>query len=121
VQAISSQQPDQQLQMIEQGVDRLSNGISHLTDNVTQAIKVGAEQLHAASQQLPEQKVIVQHSVPRVMTDLVQSQFQLLYDGLRPVLESSTHNRSQLEALRKSIDDCLQQYRELKTEIDKAN
>jgi AAA domain (dynein-related subfamily) len=119
-QAIASQQPDQQMQVIEQGVTKLTSGLSHFSDNVTQAIKAGAEQLHTASQQLPDQKVLVQHSVPRVMTDLVQSQFQLLYDGLRPVLESSTNNRQQLEALRKSIDDCLNQYRDLKTEIDKA-
>jgi uncharacterized phage infection (PIP) family protein YhgE len=120
-QAISTQQPDQQLQLIEQGVTKLTNGLSHLTDNVSSAIKVGAEQMQAASQTLPDQKVLVQHSVPRVMTDLVQSQFQLLYDGLRPVLESSTHNRTQLEAIRKSIEDCLKQYRDLKAEIDKAS
>lgn len=74
--------------------------------------------MEMASKELPEQKVIVQHSVPRVMTDLVRSQFQLLYDGLRPVLESSAVNKTQLEQLRIAIEDCLAQYRAMQKEIE---
>ncbi|MFO1063965.1 MAG: hypothetical protein U0892_08895 [Pirellulales bacterium] len=74
----------------------------------------------AATGKLTEQKVIVQHAVPRVMTDLVRSQFQLLYDGLRPVLESAASGRAQLEQLQSSIDDCLNRYRAMQTEIDNS-
>ncbi|MCA9160964.1 MAG: hypothetical protein KDA72_21685, partial [Planctomycetales bacterium] len=92
---------------------------------ISEAIHSGSRRLEDSAKQnselpLPEQKVLVQHSVPRVMTDLVRSQFQLLYDGLRPVLEASAVNSTQLQNLRASVDDCLKQYRELQAEIEKS-
>ena len=92
---------------------------------VSEAISVGTKRIESTAKEMPEpkvpdQKVLVQHSVPRVMTDLIRSQFQLLYDGLRPVLEASAVNATQLQTLRTSIDDCLQRYREMRDEIDQA-
>lgn len=103
----------------------LRDGLESIRRTLAQAVAVSSQQFDAserAAQQrpLPEQKVLVQHSVPRVMTDLVRSQFQLLYDGLRPVLEASAINSTQLQNLRSSIDDCLKQYRELQEEIEKS-
>jgi len=69
---------------------------------------------------LPEQRVIVQHSVPRVMTDLVRSQFQLLYEGLRPVLEQVVRQSNSNERLRNAIDDCLKRYKALEAEASEA-
>jgi flagellar motility protein MotE (MotC chaperone) len=91
-----------------------------LGQQVTGAISTSSKELTSAERKLPEQKVIVQHSVPRVMTDLIRSQFQLLYDGLRPVLESSATSRAQLDKLRASIDDCLQNYKALQKEIEES-
>jgi acyl carrier protein phosphodiesterase len=54
------------------------------------------------------------------MTDLIESQFQLLYDGLRPVLEASAASKSQLEALQKSMDTCIQRYQALQDEVRKS-
>ena len=95
-----------------------SGAIAAGMPRVAQSVQISAEQ--AAQQALPEQKVLIQHSVPRVMTDLVRSQFHLLYDGLRPVLEASAVNSTQLQNLRASIDDCLQRYRDLQVEIEQA-
>lgn len=119
-QAISANQSDERVQAIQSTVEELSSRLSTLTTEVAGAISDSGKRIEAVNQSLPDQKVLVQHSVPRVMTDLVESQFQLLYDGLRPVLEASALTNTQLEGLRKSIDDCLDGYRELRTEIDLA-
>ncbi len=65
-------------------------------------------------------RVVVQHSVPRVMTELIRSQFQLLYDGLRPLLENASHQTHTQERLRAAIETCLQRYRELEKEASQA-
>jgi ATPase involved in DNA repair/Holliday junction DNA helicase RuvB P-loop domain len=56
-------------------------------------------------------KVIVQHAVPRVMTDLIRSQFQLLYDGLRPIFEGQSKQAASSERLRAAIEDLLLRYK----------
>jgi len=65
-------------------------------------------------------RVVVQHSVPRVMTELIRSQFQLLYDGLRPLLENASQQTSTQERLRAAIETCLQRYKELEKEASQA-
>ena len=68
----------------------------------------------AAEAELPKDpRVIVQHAVPRVMTELIRSQFQLLYDGLRPLLEGASKNTATSERLRVAVEDLLQRYRSL--------
>ena len=57
-----------------------------------------------------ESKVIVQHAVPRVMTDLIRSQFQLLYDGLRPVLEGVSQQSTTSERLNTAIRELMTRY-----------
>ncbi len=124
-QAVAVDQTGQQVAAVQEGLEHLSSAMSALGGQVSQAIAASSQRLEnsareTSERELPEQKVLVQHSVPRVMTDLVRSQFQLLYDGLRPVLEASAINSTQLQNLRTSIEDCLGQYRELQAEIDKS-
>lgn len=57
-----------------------------------------------------ESKVIVQHAVPRVMTELIRSQFQLLYDGLRPVLEGVSQQTTTSERLNTAIRELMTRY-----------
>ncbi len=64
-----------------------------------------------------DQKVLVQHTVPRVMTDLIRSQFQLLYDGLKPILESSTMQTATMQRLQKAMEECVLQYQAMQKEI----
>jgi hypothetical protein len=120
-QAIAADQSHVRAVMLEENVGKLHTGLNHLAVQVADAIALGAQKLEEINRQPPEQKVLVQHSVPRVMTDLVRSQFQLLYDGLRPVLEQSALSKTQLEQLRGSIDDCLAQYRALQQEIEQSD
>ncbi len=124
-QAVASDHTGQQVAALQEGLSQLTAAMTSLGGQVSQSIASGSQRLEStaresAERELPEQKVLVQHSVPRVMTDLVRSQFQLLYDGLRPVLEASAINSTQLQNLRVSIDDCLRQYRELQDEIEKS-
>lgn len=119
-QAITTDQTGERAAAMQETLGILAANLSRLGGDVSEAIKSSSLKLEAASKQLPDQKVLVQHSVPRVMTDLVQSQFQLLFDGLKPVLEASALTNSQLERLRESIDGCLQDYRDIQDEIDSA-
>lgn len=117
-QAVASGQADTNREILQQGMGELAERLGDLGETLSSSMEASAEKRDAS---LPEQKVIVQHSVPRVITDLVRSQFQLLYDGLKPALESSAVSAKQLGALKASMDDCLQQYRNLKADIEEAS
>ena len=120
LQAINASHHDQRHEEVIDGLSQLSGNLSSLAGTLGSSIEKGLDRFGEVNSRLPEQKVLVQHSVPRVMTDLVRSQFQLLYDGLKPVLESSALSSKQLDGLRKSIDDCLAQYKALQAEIESA-
>ena len=98
----------------------IKGGLEELGEQLTSSMRRRWEKEDAGEAKLPEQKVLVQHSVPRVMTDLIESQFQLLYDGLRPILEQAAVSQSQLESLKSSIDSCLNDYRAIQGEIKSA-
>ncbi|MEM7557647.1 MAG: DNA repair ATPase [Planctomycetota bacterium] len=117
-QAVESNEQEQQANRVLESIDGLHGGLSGLGEQLSQALEAASR----AQQEIqpPDQKVLVQHSVPRVMTDLIESQFQLLYDGLRPVLENSAGSKSQLESLQRAVQDCLEDYRRLQGEIDDA-
>jgi len=51
---------------------------------------------------------------------LIRSQFQLLYDGLKPVLEGVAQQSSNSDRLRAAIQDLLQRYRSMETAASKA-
>ncbi len=59
---------------------------------------------------IPESKIIVQHAVPRVLADLIRGQYQLLFDGLKPVIESLTQQSASNERLRSTMREVLQLY-----------
>jgi hypothetical protein len=82
------------------------------------------KQLEQISQQQalqpPDQKVLVQHKVPRVIVDLVKGQFHLMQEWLRPILEESVDNGRDLQRLRTQLESMLANYREVERtfEID---
>ena len=114
-------------QVQRSGSNRLDAGVETLVDRVGQ---VGAELLawlertgqllEQSSQRVPEQKVLVQHSVPRSMTELIRSQYQLLYDGLIHLLAESNSQTDSLKRLRGALTDMLAQYGNLQAEIESA-
>jgi hypothetical protein len=119
-QAIASDRQEQGLQVLQASAGQIAAGLNALGQHLSETIQLGSQRLETSAKSVPDQKVLVQHSVPRVMTDLIESQFQLLYDGLRPVLEASAASKSQLEALQKSMDTCIQRYQALQDEVRKS-
>jgi len=118
--AISEEASLENRAVIERGITQINGGLESLATEMRSALESSAQQLVKTQQEEPDRKVVVQHSVPRVITDLVRSQFQLLYDGLRPALEASAISSKQLEALRSSFDSCMDNYRALQDDIDQA-
>lgn len=101
----------------------LRDGLEAIRAAVESAAKHPSENALPPKVQPPfqlEPKIIVQHSVPRVMTDLIRSQFQLLYDGLRPVLESHTKQSLSSDRLRATIEDLLTRYRAMEEAVTNA-
>jgi hypothetical protein len=120
-QAISPDRQEHSLQVLQEEADRIVTGLQALGQHLSETILQGSQRIESTAKNVPDQKVIVQHSVPRVMTDLIESQFQLLYDGLRPVLEASVGSKSQLQALRETMEACMQRYQALQDEIRKSS
>ena len=61
----------------------------------------------------PEQRVTVQHAVPRVIADLLRGQFHLMQEWMRPVLEGSIESSRDLQRLQAQVAAMLEQYREV--------
>lgn len=58
----------------------------------------------------PDQKILVQHKVPRVLVDLVQGQFHLMQEWLRPILDESIDNGRDLSDLRGRLEQLMKTY-----------
>jgi hypothetical protein len=69
---------------------------------------------------VPESKIIVQHAVPRVIADLIRGQYQLLFDGLKPVIESLTKQSASNDRLRSSMKEVLELYDKLMQAAEKT-
>jgi hypothetical protein len=69
---------------------------------------------------IPESKIIVQHAVPRVIADLIRGQYQLLFDGLKPVIESLTNQSVSNDRLRSSMKEVLELYDKLMQAAEKT-
>jgi hypothetical protein len=83
-----------------------------------------AKQLEKISQQQalgpPDQKVLVQHKVPRVLADLVKGQFHLMQEWLRPILTESIDNGRDLERLKQQLEKMLENYRQVERTFESA-
>jgi hypothetical protein len=96
-------------------------GIHDGLDSIRSALEAASAQRRIEGKQpMQEPRVIVQHAVPRVMTELIRSQFQLLYDGLRPVLEGVSHNSAASERLNAAIKDLLMRYQSMEAAAKNA-
>ncbi|MCC6508491.1 MAG: DNA repair ATPase [Pirellulaceae bacterium] len=103
------------------GLENLTIQLKQMGDSLVEQLARTGETLERQASQLPDQKVLVQHSVPRSMTELVRSQYQLLYDGLKHLLEQNSSHSASFERLRHSLTEVLGQYGHLQAEIDLAN
>ena len=103
------------------GVESLADRVGQVGTDLLAWLERTGQMLEQSTQRVPDQKVLVQHSVPRSMTELIRSQYQLLYDGLIHLLAESNTQSETLQRLRGALSDMLAQYGNLQTEIESAD
>ncbi|MEC7677796.1 MAG: ATP-binding protein [Planctomycetota bacterium] len=107
--------------------DRMDSRVAQLRDGITDTAEQLSQSLEATSQELaklatqqanepPQQRVLVQHKVPRVLADLVKGQFHLMQEWLRPILSESLDNGRDLDQLRAQLEAVMGNY----TDVEKA-
>jgi hypothetical protein len=105
--------------------EAIKHGLSGASDRIATALESTGEQLRISresqSANPPSQHVTVQHSVPRVMLDLIRGQFHLMQEWLRPILEGSQIQGKELLQLRTRIDEMIQNYNRLQSELESAS
>ena len=122
--AVASHTSEAAEEKMDQRVDSVRQGLSVVGDRLATVIEATAKQLESIHRQQalspPEQKVLVQHKVPRVMVDLVQGQFHLMQEWLRPLLAESLDNGRDLDQLRTQIETTLAVCNRMRSELDAA-
>ena len=106
-------------------IDTIRQALSTSGSQLSKTLSDTSRQLEAISQyqakaEPPDQKVYVQHKIPRVLADLIKGQFHLMQEWLRPILEESLDNGRDLTKLQSQLDDMLANYREIEQEFDSA-
>ncbi len=113
--------------------ERMDARIDSLRHSLTVTGSELAEKLQATGRQLeriaeqqasaepPDQKVFVQHKVPRVLADLVKGQFHLMQEWLRPLLAEAIDNGRDLDRLRAQLDSMLANYQQIEKTFDSAS
>ncbi len=102
------------------GMENLADRAGEFGQELLTLLQRTSQTLEQNAQRVPDQKVIVQHSVPRTMTELIRSQYQLLYDGLKHLLAESNSQSATMQRLREALSDMLTQYSNLQAEIESA-
>ena len=97
--------------------DSLVSSFGQLLDKLTKQLETVLE--HSALRNEKEPRVLVQHSVPRVLTDLIQAQMQLIHDGLQPLIGTVAESNQQYRIIERRIEECLDKYRAVQLEINK--
>ena len=98
-------------------MDALRQSMTATGTQLVEKLQATSERLEEISEQRalspPEQKVLVQHKVPRVLADLVKGQFHLMQEWLRPLLEESLDNGRDLEGLKAQLETMLANYQQV--------
>ncbi len=122
--AVAAHDDSAEIRMDER-VDGLRQSFSNAGQQLTDAITKTSQQLQQISQfqasNPPDQKVIVQHKVPRVMLDLVRGQFHLMQEWMRPLMLESGQAGRQLDELKKLVEKTLADYDRVRQELEDAS
>lgn len=103
------------------GEERMDARVDTLRQSLLAIGESLSHQMHATGSQIEnlarqnaaapvEQKVLVQHKVPRVMAELIKGQFHLMQEWMRPLLNESMDNGRDIDRLLKQLDQMLQTY-----------
>lgn len=105
-------------------IDSLRHSLTASGSQLAETLQGTTKQLeHIIEQQTlapPDQKVFVQHKVPRVLADLVKGQFHLMQEWLRPLLTESLDNGRDLSQLRSQLDAMLESYQQVESTFQAA-
>ncbi|MCO8123579.1 DNA repair ATPase [Stieleria sp. TO1_6] len=106
-------------------IDLIRHSLTASAEQLSGTLKTTGEQLQRisdlqANAAPPDQKVFVQHKVPRVLADLIKGQFHLMQEWLRPILTESIGNGRDLSKLKEQLDQMAQNYREIEDTFDAA-
>ncbi|MEM6474169.1 MAG: AAA family ATPase, partial [Planctomycetota bacterium] len=106
-------------------VDSLRQSLTTSADQLSATLQATSDQLrqiseHQASAELPDQRVFVQHKVPRVIADLIKGQFHLMQEWLRPILNESIDNGRDLDRLNDQLEAMRANYRQIEATFEAA-
>lgn len=76
--------------------------------------------LPQAATEPPPQKVIVQHKVPKVILEVLKSQFEIMQNWLEPLANATTAQTDEMKKLQNSVQTCLANYYALLEELENA-
>ncbi len=106
-------------------IDAIRQSLSATGAQLSESLLATSKRLEQLSEQRtlhpPEQKVLVQHKVPRVLADLLKGQFHLMQEWMRPILEGSLDTRRDLSRLQVQLDSMLATYQEMQESFESAS
>jgi hypothetical protein len=106
-------------------MDAIRQSLSTTGTQLAEKLQSTSERLEEISEQRalapPEQKVLVQHKVPRVLADLVKGQFHLMQEWLRPLLEESLDNGRDLGELKTQLEAMLENYQRVEESFESGS
>ncbi len=107
---------------MDERIDSLRHTLSASGSQLAETLQATSRQLEKISEQQalapPDQKVFVQHKVPRVLADLVKGQFHLMQEWLRPILDESLENGRDLNGLKTQLDAMLESYQKVESAFE---
>lgn len=106
---------------MDERVDSLRQGIVGATERMSSVLEATSSHLKTICQQQaaspPDQTVLVQHKVPRIMIDLIKGQFHLMQEWMRPLLENTNVQSKELQQLKDRIESLMVSYTRLQSEL----
>jgi hypothetical protein len=106
-------------------VGQMQRGLDAIGAAVRLAVEHAGKQSAASPQatlptELPSQKVIVQHKVPRVILDVLHSQFDVINSWLAPLSNATVVQTREMQKLQNSVEACLATYTRLLQDLEGA-
>lgn len=105
-------------------IDSIRHSLTTTGTQLSETLQATSKQLERISEQQaaspPDQKILVQHKVPRVLADLVKGQFHLMQEWLRPILSESVDNGRDLERLQQQLEQMLSTYEQFEQSFQQA-
>ncbi|EMI44696.1 DNA repair ATPase [Rhodopirellula sp. SWK7] len=109
-------------QRMDARVDSLRQSLLAIGESLSQRLQTTGNQIEELTRQQTsapvEQKVLVQHKVPRVMAELIKGQFHLMQEWMRPLLNESIDNGRDIDRLLKQLDQMMQTYQQVESTLN---